>query len=987
MADIKVRIEVNPNQETEFLGSIQNQVGTSGSVENLSNVSMQTDSLAVFQNIPNLQNAISGINGLSLGQDLVFDENGYLDNQDLQGAVIEDEQNPDEFVWGVVPESGEYHVKLTFINAQNLKDIIVRGDSVVGQFPTQAIVDGKTTIYSDDSKWAINLQTESNTHTIEFTHWNRTNYNACLTLIAVMLRYFEVDKYNGLKSVESLSQSTGQPKEIFYGIVPSSGSLEIIDINGEIGEMVKDNIIPNSNVNLDIIVNNNLIQQHIIDDSEYSDKVGSKTLNLELVDELQSWDNINFKGYQLNTEQSLYNVLNEILLDFYTQNEINEMLDSNIFNNENKLVKVLDYLQSITIEYPYLPKSTLREAIDKICVVAQLNIYKNQNNKIKFVSSRPLKLENDKIISIPKNRQNSILNRDIIIKNKYNSVNVSYMQTKLENKSLNNITYTYYEYETISILQSNYSKIINNQSKNPNLTVLYEELPSYANISEPSSNLNYQNWYYYIAKFNVSYDLTDLTIMRNFDIIIEDSVFMIFPSNNDNADSSSQQSETTNHIITPLDYTYTDEEIISEWIQYNSNKQIYEVKSGAPNFGFKVRKNQDNSLDVIYISLFKITSFDIIGLNLEEYIHALYNSITINVLVPTIYQSAVILQENAEVSISETELQQNNTLINNIPVYNIIQNNILYDYSNGIITGTISVVCLDYNDINGNKIKNWSNGEIIEVGDVVRIDDENGNSMYKYINNKDIYFEVIGRTFRKNGYPLLNLELREAKSLFNSKSFAEDSWELIDQIAQSGMANQYYSVGDEKTITLTTGEQATLVILDFNHDITQSNNLAGITMGMKGVLATTYPMNTTDTNVGGWETSAMRKSTMQTIYNQLPVDLKSVVKQVKKQTSNGTDTIIETNDYLWLLSQIEISGSNGGVYVGEGTQYEYWKQHNNDNDRIKRFPSGSLASYWLRSPYSGSDYSFKIVSGSGQIGDLLWLEASSNIGVSFALCI
>lgn len=769
MADIKVRIEINPNAETEFLGNIQNQIGTSGSTDNLSNVSVKTDSLGVFQNIPTRANAISGFNGLSFAQDLVFDKNGYLDNQDLQGAMIEDEQNPEEFVWGVVPESGEYHVKLSFINAQNLKDIIVRGDSVVGQFPTQAIIDGSTTIYSDDNYWAINLQTESNTHTIEFTHWNRPNYNACLTLISVMLRYYEIDKYNGLKSVESLSQSTGQPKEIFYGLVPSSGSLEIVDVDGEIGEMVRDNIIPNSNVNLDIIVNNNLIQQHIIDDSEYSDKVGSKTLNLELVDELQSWNNIDFKGYQLNTEQSLYSVLNEILLDFYSQNEINEMLDSNMFNNERELVKVSDYLQSIMIEYPYLPKSTLREAIDKVCVIAQLNVYKNQNDKIKFVSSRPLELENSKIISIPKNRQISILNRDIIVKNKYNSVNVSYMQTRLENKSLNNVTYTYYEYDTISIHQSGYSKIINSQSKNPNLTVIYDELPSYANISEPNDNPYYQNWYYYIGKFNVSYDLTDLTIMRNFDVIIEENVFMIFPSNNDSGDSASRQSETTTHIVTPLDYTYTDEEIISEWIQYNSDKQIYEVKSGAPNFGFKVRKNQDGSLDVIYISLFKITSFAVIGLNLEEYIRALYNSITINILIPTISQSAVILQENTEVSISETELQQNNTLINNIPVYSIIQDNILYDYANGIITGTISVVCLDYNDINGNKIKDWANGELIEVGDIVRVDDENGNSMYKYTNGKDMYFKVTGRRFRKLSIPLLDLELQEIIQQFSFK--------------------------------------------------------------------------------------------------------------------------------------------------------------------------------------------------------------------------
>lgn len=50
-------------------------------------------------------------------------------------------------------------------------------------------------------------------------------------------------------------------------------------------------------------------------------------------------------------------------------------------------------------------------------------------------------------------------------------------------------------------------------------------------------------------------------------------------------------------------------------------------------------------------------------------------------------------------------------------------------------------------------------------------------------------------------------------------SFAKATWGEISAIANSGNARDYFDVGEEKTITLTTGEEVTLVILGFNQDI------------------------------------------------------------------------------------------------------------------------------------------------------------------------
>ena len=301
MADIKVRFEVNPNAESELLGDVNNVNAE------ISNVSVKTNSSSIFQNIPTSQS--NGINGLSFAQDLVFDGEGFLDNDDLLGGVLESEENATEFVWGVVPENKQYSVKLTFTNASSLKDIIVYGNKTTNQFPTRAIIDGTTEIYSDDYRWAINLQTESDTHTIEFTHWNRANYNACLTLIRVMMKYFEIDKRNGLKSVESLSQSTGQPKEIFYGVVPSSGSLEVVDLNGEIAEMIRDGVIPNSNIKTDVFANGVKVQNNIINDTSYNNNSELfSTKSTDTIDSLNylKFESVKFPKYIINLSYPNY---------------------------------------------------------------------------------------------------------------------------------------------------------------------------------------------------------------------------------------------------------------------------------------------------------------------------------------------------------------------------------------------------------------------------------------------------------------------------------------------------------------------------------------------------------------------------------------------------------------------------------------------------------------------------------------------------------
>lgn len=212
----------------------------------------------------------------------------------------------------------------------------------------------------------------------------------------------------------------------------------------------------------------------------------------------------------------------------------------------------------------------------------------------------------------------------------------------------------------------------------------------------------------------------------------------------------------------------------------------------------------------------------------------------------------------------------------------------------------------------------------------------------------------------------------------------EATWEQIDYIARNGLGSRYFYVGQEKTITLSTGEEITLVILGFNHDdLSDGSGKAGITFGMKDLFATTYRMNP-DGVYNEWENCEMRITTLNNFYNNLPQDLKSVIKNVNKKSINGNldSTISNISDKLWLLSNVEATGTLSNIYSEEGTQYEYYKT---EGTEIKRRSNGTgnIADWWLRTPFINDRYSFAINGESG-VG---YAESYTSYGLCFNFCV
>lgn len=208
----------------------------------------------------------------------------------------------------------------------------------------------------------------------------------------------------------------------------------------------------------------------------------------------------------------------------------------------------------------------------------------------------------------------------------------------------------------------------------------------------------------------------------------------------------------------------------------------------------------------------------------------------------------------------------------------------------------------------------------------------------------------------------------------------DTTWENINMVSKLGMAKQFWSVGDTKTISVN-GTDYEFQIIGFNHDDKTAGGKAGITFQMVDCLSTTYNMNSSDTNNGGWKNSAMR-SRMSTFLSQLPSDLQSVIKAVNKLVSvgNNTSTIETVSDKLFLLSEVEIFGSKTYSFAGEGSQYDWYKA---GNTKVKKV-NGSADNWWERSPGSGSTSSFCSVPSNGKSNSY---SASYSFGVSFGFCV
>ena len=213
--------------------------------------------------------------------------------------------------------------------------------------------------------------------------------------------------------------------------------------------------------------------------------------------------------------------------------------------------------------------------------------------------------------------------------------------------------------------------------------------------------------------------------------------------------------------------------------------------------------------------------------------------------------------------------------------------------------------------------------------------------------------------------------------------FSENEWaDIIEACHANEVPDEWVADGTCYKDMDIGGTSYRIDIIGKNHDdLADGTGKAPLTFQLHDCYIETNRMNSSNTNGGGWQNSAMRTTYLPAILNMMPAEVKAAIRDVQKKSSAGNQisSIQITNDKLFLLSEIEIFGSTTHSFAGEGTQYEYYQA---GNSKVKN-RYGSAFRWWERSPHSSRVASFCIVD---SVGDAVWSYASASDGVAFGFC-
>jgi hypothetical protein len=212
-------------------------------------------------------------------------------------------------------------------------------------------------------------------------------------------------------------------------------------------------------------------------------------------------------------------------------------------------------------------------------------------------------------------------------------------------------------------------------------------------------------------------------------------------------------------------------------------------------------------------------------------------------------------------------------------------------------------------------------------------------------------------------------------------NFADNTWAQIIAACQRGTVLETWAVGNQKTMTIGGTDYTFDIIGKYHDDYADGSGKAPLTLQMHDCYGTTYAMNSSNTNAGGWASCAMRNTHLPAILALMPTEVQNSIREVNKLTSAGNEstTINTTADKLFLLSEVEIFGSTTYSVAGEGTQYDYYKA---GNSKIKK-QNDAPEYWWGRSPIASNYTRFCLVHSNGSA---YRNSASSARGVAFGFC-
>lgn len=618
--------------------------------------------------------------------------------------------------------------------------------------------------------------------------------------MAKVVLKFETNDTNGKKleiddgsivSLNSLSQSSSDSSSINYGCIANTGSMTIVDFNSNIAKQIKDGTMPSSNVDVDLYVNNNKIQSHITTNSTYD--TNTNEFSVSVTNRIADWDILKYKGYVYqNKSATLYEILADVFstLEDVLDDALSDIIiytypENGSYSSKQGTIK--EYLQLISVKYPSIEYGyTIRQMIDDICTIAQLQCFIDDDNNVKFISARPvISLENTLMI-VDKSIILGDIDEDLFVKNKYDGVEMSEINVNdiinyntPVNSSTSDITnfsysggntyraydakygvgakiefsYSSGSYDFILKSDDNLKQIleINMNKASPDSDGYYNVLPQ---NGELPFSINYNR--YYGSFKNEAQALLDIQASTPYGE--DDSVFSTtnysgnvnFSSESSGAFASKIQTEYIFRTYNELNYpdnSYIRVKVVGDkvYVKYNviSKVVVYDLSTNRyENF------REDSS---IYKDEGYSVSISIYG-NQRE------------ITFPEVSASSKRIDSaktKANISVS-SKLLQAQTTITGVKISDVIKHNILTDYKNGLPTLKLEVVCADMYDQNGNIVRNWKLGEILKNNDFVQL------------SNKKL--KINSREFVYDGSPSLKLEIKEAKEFYSENLVFEHTY-------------------------------------------------------------------------------------------------------------------------------------------------------------------------------------------------------------------
>lgn len=207
--------------------------------------------------------------------------------------------------------------------------------------------------------------------------------------------------------------------------------------------------------------------------------------------------------------------------------------------------------------------------------------------------------------------------------------------------------------------------------------------------------------------------------------------------------------------------------------------------------------------------------------------------------------------------------------------------------------------------------------------------------------------------------------------------FSQNSPTSIATAIDNNTIPSTWNVEDYINVTLTNNTIARVMIMHntastSNYKFNDDNTTCPLILGVSHIIPPTHQMNTSATNAGGWNASAMRTYLNSSSFLDLfPTEWKNCFAMLKVKAMNGGSqggtTLVESADKIFLFAEKEYYG---GVEYSSSTegdalnQLDLYRIHGVTTSYYSYLRKGTTprgtdyAAYWERSPSASNPYFF-----------------------------